>query len=281
MTAGSSFPASWNADNAILIAETFSSRIFKVRLADGTPAIVKALKPFDDVEDELRGAHLLVWRDGVGTVRLLAQHGQNMLLEYAGETMLTHVLEGDGDDDASEIAAEVMAKLHSPSSQPVPPDLQPLRARFRDLFVKAQADDRAGRKSSYGEAATLAEQLLSDQRDIRPLHGDLHHENIMHGPRGWLAIDPKGVLGDPCFDAANMLYNPLDRDDLCLDPARIAGRTEIFSQRLELDPRRLLDFAFCYGCLSAAWHASDGNDTDENRELAVAAAISRVRALNF
>ena len=46
------------------------------------------------------------------------------------------------------------------------------------------------------------------------LHGDLHHENIMHGPRGWLAIDPKGVLGDPGFDAANMFYNPLDRDDL-------------------------------------------------------------------
>ncbi|OQM77601.1 aminoglycoside phosphotransferase family protein [Manganibacter manganicus] len=281
MTAASSFPASWNADNAILIAETFSSRIFKVRLADSTPAIVKALKPFDDAEDELRGAHLLAWRDGVGAVRILAQHGRNMLLEYAGETMLTHVLQGEGDNAASEIAAEVMAKLHSASSQPVPPDLQPLRERFRDLFAKAQADDRADRKSLYGEAASLAKRLLSNQDDIRPLHGDLHHENIMHGRRGWLAIDPKGVLGDPCFDAANMLYNPLDRDDLCLDPTRIADMTKIFSRRLGLDPRRLLDFAFCYGCLSAAWHASDGNDTDENRELAVAAAISRVRALNF
>jgi streptomycin 6-kinase len=135
--------------------------------------------------------------------------------------------------------------------------------------------------SLYIEGAATAERLLADPRDLRPLHGDLHHDNIMYGPRGWLAIDPKGVYGDPAFDAANVFYNPLDRDDLCLDPARIASMAEVFARVLRQSPRRLLDYAIAYGCLSAAWHAGDANRQDENRELAVATAIREVRDSGF
>src|SRR5690606_13186500 len=142
---------------------------------------------------------------------------------------------------------------------PVPPDLQPLRERFASLFRKAAADRDAGVSSLYVDAARIAEALLSDARAVRPLHGDLHHDNIMHGPRGWLAIDPKGVLGDVGFDAANMFYNPLERDDLCLNPERIAGMAEVFSKTLWQDPRRILDHAVAYGCLPAAWHHEDAN----------------------
>lgn len=63
-------PARWNVSEPTLIAETFSSRIWKVSQTNGMPAIVKALKDFDDVEDELRGAHLLAWRRGEGLIRL-------------------------------------------------------------------------------------------------------------------------------------------------------------------------------------------------------------------
>lgn len=275
------FPDRWKLSDPILIAETFSSRIWKVRQEDGSPAVVKDLKPFDDVEDELRGAHLLRWRRGEGAVTLLGMDGQRMLLEYAGDRMLQHDLDVLGDGAATEIAAEVLAKLLSASEHPVPSDLQPLRERFASLFRKAKADRDIGPASLYTEAAAIAERLLSSPVEVRPLHGDLHHENIMHGPRGWLVIDPKGVLGDPGFDAANMFYNPLDRDDLCLDPSRIAGMAEVFSRTLRQDPRRLLDHALAYGCLSAAWHHEDGNAVDENRELAIAEAIRKVRAVSF
>ncbi|ESY84220.1 hypothetical protein X739_22395 [Mesorhizobium sp. LNHC220B00] len=35
------FPARWKVSEPELVAETFSSRIWKVRLEDGSPAIVK------------------------------------------------------------------------------------------------------------------------------------------------------------------------------------------------------------------------------------------------
>lgn len=249
-----------------------------MRLADGRPAIVKALKPFDDVEDELRGAHYLSWRDGKGAVNLLGFEGRQMLLEYAGDALLLDTLRKEGDRAATEIAAEVLATLLADSHASPPADLQPLRERYRSLFRKAQADGGAGLPSLYVDGAVIAERLLADPFEVKPLHGDLHHENILFGERGWLSIDPKGLLGDPGFDAANMFYNPLNRHDLTLDPERIAHMAEIFGRVLAQPPTAILDHAIAWGCLSASWHAEDRNEVEETSELAVVAAIRDVRA---
>lgn len=119
------FPDRWRVSGHELIAETYSSRIWKVGLANGEAAIVKDLKPFDDVEDELRGARCLSWREGVGAVKLLDLDGHRMLLEHAGERMLSEDLAECGDAFATEIAAEVMGMLFSPSDTPVPEDAPP------------------------------------------------------------------------------------------------------------------------------------------------------------
>ncbi|MGG6708072.1 UNVERIFIED_CONTAM: hypothetical protein ITH57_25435, partial [Salmonella enterica subsp. enterica serovar Weltevreden] len=81
------------------------------------------------------------------------------------------------------------------------------------------------------------------------------HENMMFSGRGWVVIDPVGLVGELGFDAANLFYDPADRDDLCLAPRRIAQMAGAFSGALDVEPRRLLDQACAYGCLSAAWHA--------------------------
>jgi streptomycin 6-kinase len=271
------FPDDWKITGAVLVAETFSSLIWKVTRADASPAIVKDVKQFDDMGDELRGAHLLAWRQGNGLVRLLGRHGNSMLLEYAGDRHLSEGLYAENDAAATEVAAEVMRELHAPSEIAPPKDLQPLGERFVALFAKAERDRANGLPSPYVDAAEAVQRLFEDGGEQQPLHGDLHHDNILHGERGWLAIDPKGLLGDPCFDAANLFYNPLERDDLCLSPERIAGMAGTFSRMMRQDPRRLLDFAFAYGCLSAAWHHEDGNRRDETRELTVAEAIRTVR----
>lgn len=274
-----SFPPHWNLTQPQLIAETFSSRIWKVVREDGSHAVVKALKDFPDVYDELRGGYFLRWRDGVGAVRLIDWVGHDMLLEYADGPLLTELIGTQGDDTATEIAAETLARMLLPSAQSAPSELQPLRERFAALFDKALADRSTKGDSPYIDAAMIADKLLSDRDNIRPLHGDLHHDNIMHSTRGWLIIDPKGVLGDPAFDAGNMFFNPLDqRDRLCLDENRIAFIAQTFGKALGQSPARILDFGFAYGCLSAAWHAEDENDVDETLELNVARALRAVRA---
>ncbi|MGV3983409.1 aminoglycoside phosphotransferase family protein, partial [Citrobacter freundii] len=64
-------------------------------------------------------------------------------------------------------------------------------------------------------------------------------------------------------------YDPADRDDLCLDPRRIAQMADAFSRALDVDPRRLLDQAYAYGGsvakivkLEHAWRRLDGRNDD-------------------
>jgi len=269
------FPAEWRIDDARLIADTPAGSVYDVTLAGGADAIVKQLKP-KALEDSLRGADFLTWRDGVGCVRLLAQTGDMLLMEHAGKTTLRDHLISHGDEAATRIAAEVLREYHRPSDTPPPASLQPLERYFSSLFSKAERDRKAGIAGPYAEAAEFAETLLADQHDIKPLHGDLHHENIVHGPRGWLIIDPAGLIGDAALDVANMFSNPLDRFDLTRSEERIAAMADIFAETLGRDVRTILRYGFAYGCLSAAWHDEDNNAEERDNELAVAAAIQTV-----
>ena len=55
------------------------------------------------------------------------------------------------------------------------------------------------------------------------MHGDFHHYNILSSERGWLVIDPKGVIGPACYEVGPLLINPwgdlLKRNDLPADDA--------------------------------------------------------------
>ncbi|MBP2560896.1 streptomycin 6-kinase [Neorhizobium galegae] len=275
MAGSFSFPDDWRIETARQIADTVVGTVLEVTRAGGEIDIVKILKP-KVLEDSLRGADFMAWRDGVGCIRLIARTDELLLMEHAGKVTLREHMETHGDRDATRIAAEVLTEYHRPFDMAPPASLMPLSRYFQSLFEKTEADRRDGVASPFIEAAELAEMLIADQRDIKPLHGDLHHENIMLGPRGWLIIDPAGLIGDAALDVANMFSNPLDRFDLTRDEERIASMAGVFAETLGRDVRTILRYAFAYGCLSAAWHDEDGNAKDRDDELAVAAAVHSV-----
>ncbi len=273
-----SFPASWNIEAARQIADTPAGVVYEVTLGDGSLAVAKVLKK-KVLKDSLRGADFIEWRAGIGCVELLERSDDILLMEHAGTETLRDVLFRDGNDDATtEIAADVLLKYHQPSQQQPPSSLLTLPLYFESLFRKAEQDRTDGVDSPYVEAATLAQELIGRQRNVKPLHGDLHHENVMRGERGWIIIDPAGLIGDAALDVANMFSNPLDRFDLTRSEARIASMAAIFAKALQRDERLLLQYAFAYGCLSAAWHEEDGNAEERDNELAVAATIKTVLA---
>jgi len=48
------------------------------------------------------------------------------------------------------------------------------------------------------EAERLFEELIVSMDEATLLHGDLHHDNILAAERQpWLALDPKGLVGEP------------------------------------------------------------------------------------
>lgn len=49
---------------------------------------------------------------------------------------------------------------------------------------------------------------LKENKEQVLLHGDLHSDNILSSQRGWLTIDPKGIIGEREFELGAYLRNP-------------------------------------------------------------------------
>ena len=218
--------------------------------------------------DEKHGGVLLSWWDGDGAARLHARHDDALLLERAeGPHSLGDLARNGGDDDATRILCDVIGGLHAPRAKPLP-ELIPLSLWFKDLWSAAETHNGA-----YARAAQTARALLADPQDVGVLHGDIHHDNVLDfGARGWLAIDPKRLIGERGFDYANIFCNPDVGDATChvaRTPERFAARLEIVIARSGLERRRLLQWIVAWSALSAAWFA--GDDGDPEIDLAIAA----------
>ena len=121
-------------------------------------------------------------------------------------------------------------------------------------------------------ARGLQRDLLSMQQPTRLLHGDLHHDNVvLDAARGWLAIDPKGVIGEPAYEVGAALRNPAGDPRWFAVPSILDRRARIFAERLGLDVPRILAWGYAQAVLAAVWAIEDG--TDPAAGLATAAAL--------
>lgn len=240
--------ATWDLSDPQFLTQTITSQIYTVT-HEAESVILKLLSPSET--DEQRGAVALRYFNGHGAVRLLRYDEGAQLLEYApGDELVTLVERGE-DENATRIIAQVIKQLHSVPQHASKDGMMMLDRWFEALFVRAAADRQVGIESIFVRGASLAAQLLADQQDIRVLHGDIHHYNIKHSPRGWLAFDPKGVVGERTYDCANALCNP-GIPELVHNETRLLKNAAIFADTLALDPSRVLAFTYAYACLNAS-----------------------------
>lgn len=241
--------AAWNLSNPQLLTQTATSHLYTVT-HDADTVVLKLLAPTET--EEQTGALALRYFAGHGAVRLLRYDAGAHLLEYAAGDDLVPLAARGGDEQATRIIARVIAQLHS-VPQAAPRDgLFMLDRWFGALFATAAAERHAGRASIYVRGAALAARLLADQREVRVLHGDLHHANIRQSARGWLAFDPKGLVGERTYDCANTLCNPV-LPELVHNETRLLTTAAILADELALDLPRILMFTYAYACLNASW----------------------------
>lgn len=232
---------------------TPAARLLPV-LRQGEPAMLKL--SFE--EDERQGGVLMEWWAGEGAARVLARDDAAILLERAiGLASLADMARKGRDDDACRILCATAARLHAPRPRPLP-ELIPLEHWFRELEPAA-----AKHGGILGLCAQTARPLLAEPRDVGVLHGDLHHDNVLDfGKRGWLAIDPKHLVGERGFDFANIFTNPDLADPtrpVATEPGRFARRLEVVSEAAGLERQRLLRWILAWTGLSAAWFLGDGD----------------------
>lgn len=267
-------PPDWRIDASNLLADGIGGRVWRVELAGGGVAALKQVSRAA-LHERDAGEAFLNWRSGHGALRLLASSGDLSLLEWAGETTLHQQLLRQGEDAATAIAADVVRRLHAPSSALPPSTLISLREHFAGLFAAAGDGAPEAYRTHLRETAALADRLLASQRNVKPLHGDIHHDNMLCGARGWLAIDPKGLLGDPAYDVANMFQNPVDYG-LRGDARRILRLAEAMAEAVEREVETVLEYALAYSGLSIAWWLEDGNEEAATSTLDIGSAIAEV-----
>ncbi len=140
--------------------------------------------------------------------------------------------------------------------------------RFPSISQWLEALDKADFDTQLLHSAkNKRDALLSTMNSLKLLHGDLHLDNILENDGEWICIDPKGVLGEPEFEAAAF--------DI-FAPSEIAtASTPLFLERIDklakvmhLAPDRLRDWFFVRLVLSAAWSLEDGGDPSKAIKLA-------------
>lgn len=252
--------------------------VLRARRRDGTRAVLKLGVPNRELETEAAALGLY---GGAGCARLLDADTAlgALLLERAmpGTALAPMVLHGR-DDEATAIAAGVMRRLRkaAPPDAAFPTvaewfgDLDDLRAR------QGGRTDPLPTALVEAAAATHAE-LAAGAAPPVVLHGDLHHGNVLDAGRGaWIAIDPKGVLGEPAYEAGALLRNPMPDILTMGDLGRItARRLDILAERLGLDRHRLKRWAFAQAVLSACWSLEEGSDAEWRTQIAVAEVLAR------
>ena len=207
--------------------------------------------------DEWRAGDMLRAFNGDGTVRVYESEPGAVLLERLnpGNELVELIRRGE-DNAATEILAEVIRQ----TSHHIPPDNCPTVldwARGFDRYV--QTGDSRVPQDLVIEAGEMYRRLANSQQRLMLLHGDLQHYNVLFdSTRGWIAIDPKGILGELEYEVGAILRNPIEQPELFISTDVIEQRLRILTNVLDLNYRRLLEWSFAQAILSAIWNIEDG-----------------------
>jgi len=224
--------------------------------SDGTSVVVKACLP-DGESTQVEALRLF---DGCGMVRLLEydEGDEVMLLERLRPGTLLSTVEDD--EKATSIAASVMRQMWRPVPQ---------ERAFPTVFDWGEGFARLRQHYSGGcgpfppalleEAETLFAELSASMAKPVLLHGDLHHENILAAERQpWLAIDPKGLVGEPAYEPGALLRNQLSVVLEDPRPGRVlARRVDQLAEELGLDRARVRGWGLAQAVLSVWWSIED------------------------
>jgi streptomycin 6-kinase len=222
------------------------SRLLPVRHG-GRPAILKVAGG----PEEARGGRLMAWWAGEGAAPVLAHDPPALLLARADDPEALPRMSFEGADDAAmEILCATVEVLHRPKDRAPPAELVPLARWFRGLR------EAAPKGRTFARAWAVAAALLETPQDEVVLHGDITHANVLgFGEAGWLAIDPKGLIGERGYDYANIFRSPTLT---LVTPEQTRRRLDVVSGLAGLDRTRLLRWVIAHGALSAAWTAEEG-----------------------
>jgi streptomycin 6-kinase len=237
------------------------------------PVVLKVIR---QLGDEWRCGDVLSAFNGRGTVRVYEFIEGAVLLEWLNPgTSLASIALAGQDEKATEILAEVIQQISHPhESLEGFVTVQEWGEGFQRYL--ASADEQIS-NHLVEQAQHLYTMLCASQQSVRLLHGDLQHYNVLfNDARGWLAIDPKGVVGELEYEIGASLRNPYENPELFASPETVERRLKHYQVELKLNGDRALGWGFAQAVLSAIWSVEDGFAVDAMNPAIRLANVIRV-----
>jgi streptomycin 6-kinase len=239
---------------------------------DGMEVVLKVGVPNPELQTEIEALRSF---NGKGAVKLLEVEPDlgAMLLERLdpGEAIF-HL---NDDEYATNVAIQVMNEFYG---SPTERERFPTIADWAEGLMRLRATFKGSTgpfpKNLVEMAEAILRELLPTMDDHVLLHGDLHHWNILSAGRSpWLAIDPKGVIGELAYETGAWIRNPFPDLLEWTNPGNIISRRmDQFTMELALDRERILGWSV-YQAVLAAWWSYEEGDRDWEKWLAVAELI--------
>lgn len=251
--------AEWNV--TLEEARETATSLLGFGLHDGRGVVLKITKHAG--ADEAHSGKVLQAFGGDGAVKVFECETGAVLLERLepGEELVNLVRRGE-DDEATRILAQVIARLAKHTAPAECPSVTDWGRGF-DRYL-ASGDQQISYEL-VRDAARVYQDLASSQRTTMLLHGDLQHYNVLFDrDRGWVAIDPKGVIGELEYEVGALLRNPVEQPELFANRLTIERRLDILTSFLPLDHSRALRWSFAQAVLSAVWGVEDGYAVQPN-----------------
>jgi streptomycin 6-kinase len=199
--------------------------------------------------------------DGRGAVRLYERDDARyaMLLERAHpSTLVGHT------DGVATIAGNLLRQLTIPAPDGLPRMSDKADEWAEELRKDAAELDHPLPDSVVQQAMAVVEDLCRTQPETL-VHGDFHPSNILSADREpWLAVDPKGYVGDPAFDAGIFLrtraYHLLLGDGLAVDDLLRYLQTELeqFAEASGVDTDRIRRWTQLIAVQASFWGRRNG-----------------------
>lgn len=225
--------------------------------ADGADVVLKVGVPNPELLTEIEALRLF---KGHGIVQLLdADPDQGVLLleRLKPGTPLSSLTD---DEQATFIAAQVMRQLWRPVPLEHPfPTVAKWAAGLERLREHFDGGCGPFPRALVEMAEALFAELVGSMAESALLHGDLHHENILSAERQpWLALDPKGLVGEPAYEIGALLRNPMPQLLGELQPRRIlTRRVDQLAEELGFDRTRLVGWGLAQAVLAGWWSYKD------------------------
>jgi len=264
------------------VLETATSVIaFGTRDVTASENQLVVLKVIKQPGDEWYSGDVLAAFDGHGVAHVYEHEPGAVLLERSkpGNSLVDLTLNGR-DVEATDILADVIQQMSIHSSSKSPLELMQACGTVEDWgkgFGKYIATGDVQIPRDLVEAGQrVFENLCASERRPRLLHGDLQHYNVLFdSKRGWLAIDPKGVVGEIEYEIGAFVRNPIAQPELFISRSTIERRLKQFTNRLDLDYERAVGWTFAQAVLSAIWSIEDGFAVDATDPALRLAEVTR------